>query len=239
MRSWLQAKAEEERRKQEEERTKQESYRLEQRKLEAEMLRTSLEKGIPPPIVPLVFAGMGGALSDAALEVAKQYLAGQAAGQHPQLMPSHGQRSPEQRRDSQSQGYPQYAPVPSTPGSAAPPQGYITYPGSPTTRGRAHTMSSTGSTGRPMGPSGSHLPSLNTSAPQPGSAPATGHQHQMGQVPQQQPQQQPSASQQESQASPGIFFHHWQPPTSHAGGSNPTATPSGASNKSKRKRDSL
>lgn len=239
MKSWLHAKAEEERRKQEEERTKQESYRLEQRKLEAEMLKTSLDKGIPPPIVPLVFAGMGGALSDAALEVAKQYLSGQAGGQHPQLMATLGHRSPEHRRDSQSQAYAPYAPVPSTPGSSVAPQGYITYAGSPTTRGRAHTMSSTGSTGRPMGP-GSHLASLNTSVPQPG--PSSHPSHSMGQPPQQQhqqPQPGPAAQQQESQTSPGIFFHHWQPPTSHAGGSNPAATPSGASNKSKRKRDSL
>ncbi|CRK34556.1 hypothetical protein BN1708_006391 [Verticillium longisporum] len=50
MRSWLTAKAEEDRRKQEEERTKQESLRLEQRRIEADMLRTSLQGGIPPPI---------------------------------------------------------------------------------------------------------------------------------------------------------------------------------------------
>ncbi|KAH7366742.1 hypothetical protein B0T11DRAFT_46838 [Plectosphaerella cucumerina] len=235
MRTWLIAKAEEERRRQEEEKTKQESYRLEQRKLEVEMLKTSLDKGIPPPIVPLVFAGMGGALSEAALDVAKQYLASQQPGQPQQLMAIHAQRSPEHRRDSQSQGYAPYAPVPSTPGSAAGPQGYITYPGSPTTRGRAHTMSSTGSTGRLAGPT-SHLPSINTSAAQGG---PSHHPHQMAQQqapPQQQRQSHhASSAQQESQASPGIFFHHWQPPTSHVGGPNQTASASGESPRNKRK----
>ncbi|KAH6678915.1 hypothetical protein F5X68DRAFT_35352 [Plectosphaerella plurivora] len=235
MRAWLMAKAEEERRRQEEEKTKQESYRLEQRKLEVEMLKTSLDKGIPPPIVPLVFAGMGGALSEAALDVAKQYLSSQQPGQPQQLMAIHAQRSPEHRRDSQSQGYAPYAPVPSTPGSAAGPQGYITYPGSPTTRGRAHTMSSTGSTGRMAGPT-SHLPSINTSTAQGASS---HHSHQMGQQqppPQHQHQQQASSAQQESQASPGIFFHHWQPPTSHAGGPSQTASASaGESPRNKRK----
>ncbi|KAG7126162.1 hypothetical protein HYQ44_001202 [Verticillium longisporum] len=105
MRSWLTAKAEEDRRKQEEERTKQESLRLEQRRIEADMLRTSLQGGIPPPIVPLVFAGMGGAVSPTALDIAQQYIASQGHGAHLQLMSTQGgQRSPEHRRDSQSHG---------------------------------------------------------------------------------------------------------------------------------------
>ncbi|GJD01926.1 hypothetical protein ColKHC_10751 [Colletotrichum higginsianum] len=49
MRSWLAAKTEEERRRQEEEKTRQESLRLEQRRIEADMLRTSLNGGIPRP----------------------------------------------------------------------------------------------------------------------------------------------------------------------------------------------
>jgi hypothetical protein len=38
-------------------------------------------------------------------------------------------------------------------------------------------------------------------------------------------------SQQESQSSPSIYFHHWQPPTSQAGtsGANQPSTPSGIS----------
>ncbi|KAM0335158.1 hypothetical protein ACHAQA_000199 [Verticillium albo-atrum] len=236
MRSWLTAKAEEDRRKQEEERTKQESLRLEQRRIEADMLRTSLQGGIPPPIVPLVFAGMGGAVSPTALDIAQQYIASQGHGQHPQLLSAQGQRSPEHRRDSQSHGYGQYAGVPSTPVSAPGPHGYAAYPGSPQTRGRAQTLSSTGSTGRPLGP-GSSLPSLNTGAPQSGQPPSSIHGHGHSGHPSAQSQQ--ASGQQESQQSPGIYFHHWQPPTSQAGSSNQPATPSGASNKSKRKRDSL
>ncbi|KAI8271613.1 hypothetical protein K4K61_000453 [Colletotrichum sp. SAR11_59] len=130
MRSWLAAKTEEERRRQEEEKTRQESLRLEQRRIEADMLRTSLSGGIPPPIVPLVFAGMGGGvLPPAALEWAQQFL---------------------------------------------------------------------------------------------------------------NPHAQSAAAQQEPQPSPSIYFHHWHPPTSQAGGgSTQPATPSGASSKTKRKRESL
>lgn len=67
-RHWLHAKAEEDRRKQEEERTRQErertrqeTLRLEQRKIEQSMLRDSLHAGVPPHMVPLIFAGIGGA----------------------------------------------------------------------------------------------------------------------------------------------------------------------------------
>ncbi|KAG7144288.1 hypothetical protein HYQ46_006974 [Verticillium longisporum] len=43
------------------------------------------------------------------------------------------------------------------------------------------------------------------------------------------PSQQLSGQQesQQQQQSPGIYFHHWQPPTSLAGSSNQPATPSG------------
>ncbi|KAK6086888.1 hypothetical protein SCUP234_02408 [Seiridium cupressi] len=126
MRTWLVAKTEEERRRQEEEKTRQETLRLEQRRLEHDMLRTSLDRGIPPPMVPMVFAGMsGGVLPQAALEWAQQYLAPQH-GHQPQLPPAQGTVSPEHRRDSQSHGYGAYAGsvgVPSTPGSGPGPQG--------------------------------------------------------------------------------------------------------------------
>ncbi|ROT39377.1 hypothetical protein SODALDRAFT_158048 [Sodiomyces alkalinus F11] len=231
MRSWLAAKSEEERRRQEEERTKQESLRLEQRRIEADMLRTSLQGGIPPAIVPLVFAGMGGAVSPAALEAAQHYLASPVQGQHPQLLPPQGQRSPEHRRDSQAQGYSQYTGVPSTPGSAGP-HGYPAYPGSPTTRVRAQTLSSTTSTGRPLGP-GAALPGLNSGIQQSGPSSSLQSHGAHAMAP-----SQSAAGQQESHQSTGIYFHHWQPPTSQAGSSNQPATP-GASNKSKRKRESL
>ncbi|RMZ80118.1 hypothetical protein DV737_g3161, partial [Chaetothyriales sp. CBS 132003] len=73
MRSWLHAKAEEDRRKQEEEKTRQEGLRLDQRRIEERMLRDSLAGGIPPPMVPLIFAGFaGGNLPSHTLEWAQQ-----------------------------------------------------------------------------------------------------------------------------------------------------------------------
>ncbi|KAK7709511.1 hypothetical protein SLS57_008715 [Botryosphaeria dothidea] len=60
MRNWLSAKAEEDKRKQEEEKTRQETLRLEQRKIEQAMLRESMQGGVPPHLVPMIFAGIGG-----------------------------------------------------------------------------------------------------------------------------------------------------------------------------------
>ncbi|KAJ0153488.1 hypothetical protein CTA2_13122 [Colletotrichum tanaceti] len=235
MRSWLAAKTEEERRRQEEEKTRQESLRLEQRRIEADMLRTSLNGGIPPPIVPLVFAGMGGGVPPAALEWAQQFLAQQnQQPQHPQLLPSQGPLSPDHRRDSHSQYAGQYSGVPSTPSSAPGPNGFFKYPGSPQ-RGRATTLSSTGSVSRPLG--SSNLPSLNTNVPHsgpPGSSTLQSHHQQ--QHHHHHPAAQSVQVQQETQPSPSIYFHHWHPPTSQAGGgSTQPATPSGESPRNKRK----
>ncbi|KAK2064589.1 hypothetical protein LY76DRAFT_631845 [Colletotrichum caudatum] len=231
MRSWLAAKTEEERRRQEEEKTRQESLRLEQRRIEADMLRTSLNGGIPPPIVPLVFAGMGGGVPPAALEWAQQFLAQQGQQtQHPQLLPSQGPLSPDHRRDSHSQPYGQYSGIPSTPSSAPGSHGFAGYPGSPQ-RGRATTLSSTSSISRPHG--SSNLPNLNTNVPHsglPGSSTLQSQQQQQHSV------AQPAQTQQEAQPSPSIYFHHWHPPTSQAGGgSTQPATPSGESPGNKRK----
>ncbi|RFN51515.1 hypothetical protein FIE12Z_4251 [Fusarium flagelliforme] len=149
MKHWLQARAEEDRRKQEEERrrqeeerTRQESLRLEQRKVEMEMLRTSLQSGIPPPMVPLVFAGMGGGIApQAALEWAQQFM---PPGQAPraQIMPAQWPVSPEHQRESQSQQHAQQQGIPPAPAGYA-------YPPSPSSRPRGQTVS--GVIGRPMG----------------------------------------------------------------------------------------
>ncbi|KAK7425220.1 hypothetical protein QQZ08_008239 [Neonectria magnoliae] len=225
MKHWLQARAEEDKRRQEEERTRQESLRLEQRKVEMEMLRTSLSGGIPPAMVPLVFAGMGsgGTLSQAALEWTQQFMP-PSQGPRAQLMPPQGAVSPEHQRDAQPAPG-QYHNLPPVPPPAPP--GYA-YPGSPT-RPRGQTVA--GTMGRPMGPV-SNLPSINTNIPQhaqTGPPAMSSHQH-MQQAQQHLP---------ESQASPSIYFHHWQPPTSQASGSsNRPGSPSGSS-KTKRKRDSL
>lgn len=228
MRAWLQAKAEEEKRKQEEERTNQERLRLEQRRTEYDILRASLQGGIPPPMVPVVFAGMGGGnLPPSALEWAQQFTYSQAQhGPPQQLLP--GPASPEHRRDSQSQAYghfPGTGGVPSTPGSSQGVHGGFVggYPNSPPLRTRGYTMPSSSS--RPLG-GGPGLSSLNTSVlPSSGGAPAA--QSHPGIA---------SAQQHESQQSPSIYFHMWQPPTSQGGqsGSNQPATPSGASKSNNR-----
>ncbi|KAK3304233.1 uncharacterized protein B0T15DRAFT_557803 [Chaetomium strumarium] len=231
MRAWLVAKAEEDKRRQEEEKTRQESYRLEQRRMEHEILRTSLQGGIPPPLVPVVFAGMGGgALSPAALEWAQQFMLSQSPQQQPPpaLMLPGAVPSEHQRRDSQSQvvygRYPVSGGVPSTPGSAqGPPSAYMSgYPGSPT-RPRGQSMPGA-MAGRSLVAGGSTLPNLNTTnlPGGPGGGPGITHQPALAQSQQQQQHQEP-------QASPSIYFHHWQPPTTQAGGRGGTdqpATPS-------------
>ncbi|RDL41298.1 uncharacterized protein BP5553_01277 [Venustampulla echinocandica] len=248
MRNWLHAKAEEDKRKQEEEKTRQESLRLEQRKIEQDMLRTSLAGGIPPYMIPMVFAGMGGGnLPNASLEWAQHYMAQahhlqqqpQQIPQQPQLLPSQVQTSPEQiqRRNSRGHGQPpatQQNPVPmtlpSTPigpsGSQQPASFLPSYPLSPASRSRQNTQAQT-TIVRPSPTS--QLPRLNTGElhiqPPP---PGPGMQILPGQ-PSHPLQQTQSVQQQESQTSPSIYFHHWQPPTSQAGtsGGNQPATPSG------------
>ncbi|RGP77990.1 hypothetical protein FLONG3_3825 [Fusarium longipes] len=208
MKHWLQARAEEDKRKQEEERTRQESLRLEQRKVEMDMLRTSLQAGIPPPMVPLVFAGMGGGgvAPQAALEWAQQFMPPGQAPPRAQLMPAQWSASPEHQRESQPQPHIQQQGIPSASAAGA---GYV-YPPSPS-RPRGQTVS--GAIGRPMGMS--TLPSLNINVPQSAHAPVM-HSH-----------MQQAQQQQDSQASPSIYFHHWQPPASHAGGgSNRPGSPS-------------
>ncbi|EDO03226.1 hypothetical protein SS1G_05706 [Sclerotinia sclerotiorum 1980 UF-70] len=126
MRNWLQAKAEEDKRKQEEEKTRQESLRLEQRKIEQDMLRTSLAGGIPPYMIPMVFAGMGGGnLPSASIEWAQHYMAQAHQLQQHQLqqrlVPGQSQHtSPEQLQRGDSRPtfggqHPAPATVPSTP----------------------------------------------------------------------------------------------------------------------------
>lgn len=235
MRNWLQAKTEEEKTKQEEEKTRQEGLRLEQRKIEMDMLRASLGGGIPPPMVPIVFAGMasGGILPQAALEWAQQFMPHpQTQGQPPQLMPPQRPHSPEHHRENSGSGHShgQY-PAAATPGSTQGASGYsaAAYPGSPA-RPRGQTVS--GPIGRPSLGAASNLPSLNTNAPQPG-------QSSIAAIPPYQPQAHPHAQSAQQDSSPSIYFHHWQPPASHGGGgSNRPGTPSGSS-KNKRKRGSL
>ncbi|KAH7304400.1 hypothetical protein B0I35DRAFT_401144 [Stachybotrys elegans] len=224
MRTWLQTKAEEEKTRQEEERTRQKSLRLEQRKVEMEMLRASLGGGIPPPMVPLVFAGMAssGGLPQVALEWAQQHLQSYQAT-HGQLLPaSQGQQGSDHPRDVPLQTHGQYStPATSTQG----PGGYGPYTGS-LTRSRGRTIPGAAST-RPPGTASSLI--------QQGQGPPVGAM--ATHVPQTSPHVQTQAASHET--SPSIYFHHWQPPTSQAGAaSNRPGSPTGE-NPRKRKATSL
>jgi len=254
MRNWLYAKSEEDKRKQEEEKTRQESLRLEQRKVEQSMLQTSLDGGIPPYMIPLVFAGMGGGnLPNASLEWAQHYMAQahhlqqqqqveQQQQQHQQpLPPSQAQTSPEQmqRRDSRALNQPYGAPqqpapmtLPSTPVGPQTSQQSGNFPPnyslSPLSRSR-QLHQAQGTIARP--PQTSHLPRLNTGEILVQQPPAGPNMQILSGQPSHPLQQAQSAQPQDSQSSPSIYFHHWQPPTSNAGTSSTAAyqpsTPSG------------
>ncbi|PSS25328.1 hypothetical protein M430DRAFT_200848 [Amorphotheca resinae ATCC 22711] len=247
MRNWLLAKAEEDKRKQEEEKTRQESLRLEQRKIEQDMLRTSLNGGIPPYMIPMVFAGMGGGnLPATSLEWAQHYLAqAQLQQQQPQpqpqqhMLPSQSHALPEQlqRGDPRvppysGQQHPAAMTLPSTP--VGPPgsqqsAGFVpSYQMSPASRSRS-TIQAQGAVARP--PQASHLPRLNT-----GEIAAGGSMQALPGQSGHPLQQTQTAPQQETHSSPSIYFHHWQPPTSQAGSSaNQPSTPSESASPKKRK----
>lgn len=219
MRTWLVAKTEEEKTKQEEEKTRQESLRLEQRKIEMDILRASLGGGIPPPMVPLVFAGMGGGvLPQAAIDWAQSLLPPQQ-GHPPQLLPAQRAASPEPLREGVQPG--QYHASQSVVSSGPQPQpaGYPSYPDA---QGRPRGQTVSGAI--------THSASSGTVASGSSSHGASGTYQ-----PQRSVLQAPS-----NESNSSIYFHHWQPPGSLTGGSssNRPATPSGSS-KNKRKRESF
>jgi len=230
MKAWLAARAEEEKRRQEEERTRQESILFERRKTELDILKESLRSGIPPPAVPLMFAGMaGGPHAQSAVEWAFQLLNSQypqlaTAPPQQQLLTAGPSTRPGSRRGSQVVVHGQHpgtaGGVPLLPGSVQP-SSYVSYsqpPSGPPTHSRGYSVQGVRSAGA-VPPS---LPSLNTNVQ--GSHP--GLQAHMGMAPAQQPPAQ--APSQEAQPSPPILFHHWHPPGQPSGGV-PPVTPSSLS----------
>lgn len=130
MQLWLQAKTEEDKKKQEEEKVRQESLRLEQRVIEHSMLRDALQAGVPPHMIPLIFAGIsGGSLPQVALDLTQQYMSnsvGQPASMPPppthQPQPhSHHHPPPSSGLDMSSSTLP--PPPPSMPQYSQPPSG--------------------------------------------------------------------------------------------------------------------
>lgn len=236
MRSWLHAKAEEDRRKQEEEKTRQEGLRLDQRRIEQDMLRESLQGGIPPPMVPLIFAGIGGGnLPGHTLEWAQQYLASlsiqnqqqqqQIQAQQQQLQqqlqqqqqqppPPSQQMSPDLHRDSRmisSNPYAGHQPL-QPPG---PTQSSVT----------GHSSQGRGSMSGPTG-AAAPLSRLNTADFISGSATGSSSRQQLHPI----QQAQSAPSEQSSGTGPGLFFHHWTPPNpSSSSAGNAPPTPSGKS----------
>jgi len=232
MKNWLAAKAEEERRRQEEERTRQESLKLEQRKIEQSMLRESMQGGVPPHLVPIIFAGIGGGnLANISAEWIQQYTATvQAAHQQAQVQ-SQSQLSPEMRRDSRMIGQqpssvysgqsqssqPVLPPTSVLPGQSQ--QAQPGYGGMMSPRARASTTSGIlgPPTSAPRSMPQSQLPRLTTNEMNIQQPPTGGSNTQQ--------------SAQQDQSSPSIYFHHWVPPSSSSqekgSGGHPPATPSG------------
>ncbi|KAF2763937.1 hypothetical protein EJ03DRAFT_47904 [Teratosphaeria nubilosa] len=210
MRNWLAAKAEEDKRKQEEERTKQEGFRLEQRRIEQAMLRESLQAGVPPSMVPMIYVGMGGAnLANVSLDWLQSYAAQLQATQQ-QIQQ---QASPELRRETRliSQAPAAYAPPVQQP--IMPTQQSVEQPQLPP-NAPLQTTFSVYQPGPPRdvpasGPRSvthSQLPRLTTNEMHiyqpPPNNPGSVHPLQQSQT----VAQEPTAS------SPSIYFHHWVPP---------------------------
>ncbi|KAH8810583.1 hypothetical protein F5884DRAFT_636855, partial [Xylogone sp. PMI_703] len=230
MANWLLAKAEEDRRRQEEEKTRQQVLRLEQRKIEQDMLRTSLNGGIPPNMLPMVFAIMrGGSLPHASLEWVQHRMdhvqqQQQEIQPQQQLLPSQSYSSPEQeqqrdlRTNSQlyrvQQQHQLPMTLPSIPVGPSQETDFVSgYPMSPGTRSKRTSLSQ-GSIPGPL--QTAQLPGLNTGEirnqplpdPTMQMVPAQlGHPLRQTQIVQQQ---------QETQSSSSIYFHHWRPPTPQA-----------------------
>ncbi|KAJ9626291.1 hypothetical protein H2203_003923 [Taxawa tesnikishii (nom. ined.)] len=228
MRNWLATKAEEERRRQEEERTRQETLRLDQRRVEHSMLRESLQGGVPPHMVPMIFAGIGGAnMANVSLDWLQQYTLQlqqqqQAAGVSPELRRESRLINPPTATYAAPAQAPQQG-IPGAPIAIQPPppitqhqSTFSAYPQSPGSRARAAAPTSA-----PRASAHAALPRLTTNEMQihqPPTAPSSAHPlHQTQTI---QPEQPAS--------SPSIYFHHWVPPTSQAEPkSHKPPTPSG------------
>lgn len=219
---WLEAKAEEEKRSQEEERTRQEELRLEQRRVEENMLLEAMRGGVPPHLVPVIFAGMGGSnLAHLGADLMQQYIPHMHQPMQP--LPQHHHYpppKPEPRSDiRQSQYYgprqsgppppppqeQQHMPAQSQQASAYPSPAYQ----SPSIRSRAIT---TGSASFPLPPPvvalspRTSLPRLTTNEAKVHQPPSVGSIYPPSSTSAQAHHDGPSPS-------PSIYFHHWQPPS--------------------------
>lgn len=213
MRHWLVAKAEEDKRKQEEEKTRQESLRLEQRRIEQSMLRESLQGGVPPQLVPMIYAGMGGAsLGQISMDWLHQYASQMQAAQQQQQQQQHAVHSPpEVRRDSRLLGQAPgtFHPVPPTP-PQQPPVHHVEPLQQPPQPAPVFTAyqppGRPAPTSTPRSATHTQLPRLTTNEmyiqQPPPHNPSSAH-----------PLQQTQTHGEQATTSPSIYFHHWVPPT--------------------------
>ncbi|KAF1979545.1 hypothetical protein BU23DRAFT_100446 [Bimuria novae-zelandiae CBS 107.79] len=241
MKNWLAAKAEEEKRRQEEERTRQEDLKVQQRQIEQSMLRESLQGGVPPHLIPMIFAGMGGgSLANVSADMLRDHQLELQAAQRQAQAQAQAQLSPELRRETRLIGQTQpgaYGGQPQTPQTVLPPTAVLpgqplpsqpqhgAFSQSPYTAGnmspRARAAQVGAPTSAPRPPPQSQLPRLTTNEMHIQQPPAASSNVQQ--------LQQTQSSQQEQQSSPSIYFHHWVPPNSQQEKStsgNPPATPS-------------
>ncbi|KAL4879694.1 hypothetical protein BJY04DRAFT_193430 [Aspergillus karnatakaensis] len=246
MHHWLRAKTEEDRRKQEEEKTRQETLRLEQRRVEQSMLRDSLRGGVPPHIIPLIFAGIcQNGLPQPVLELTQQYLAQIAGvgGTNPSVPPqvshshshshssSYSQRpSMHTRQDSRSGPSSSY-PSQSTKHVAPPPpppnillsqnvQPNASAPPTPQPPGRRSLPSGPPDTRSGVNPFINHG---GAQQPQSGSVNMGNVQYAPGSsVPGAPP---PRRSDSQARRSPpSLYFHHWVPPPGKGRQESPAAS---------------
>ncbi|KAJ5601684.1 hypothetical protein N7510_011218 [Penicillium lagena] len=236
---WLQAKTEEDRRAQEEERTRQETMKLEQRRIEQSMLADSLHAGVPPQMIPLIFAGIGGGTNaQSTMEIVRQYIAQTSSTPTPptgaqflaQLQshevpttnpsPVPSQQYPTQRppgEPKRSRSLTRTLPAP--PYAAQQPQpaapvGDRSLPQPPT----MPSSSTQPALGRPLGPpypadaAGTRLPPPAASAIPSQSPPNRLSATQSGSTTFQSPVTPAKQESRPRRSSPGISFHHWVPP---------------------------
>lgn len=252
MRNWLRAKSEEDRRKQEEEKTRQESLRLEQRKIEQNMLRESLSGGVPPYMVPMVFAGIGGAnMANASLEWTQQYMAQLSfsqAHQHQHQQQQHQQHQQQhQQQQAQLHTRTESDQAQNTrliagpqPNPYGPQQLQQVQPNTSVQSGQHIAPQTQQTTGFVPSYQASRAQQPPLQAAPPTSAPRTTAAGSSGlprlntvdmqiQPPPPGPlpgqhsiQQGQNSQQQDQQSSPSILFHHWVPPATQASKDPPT-----------------
>nr|OQO20492.1 hypothetical protein B0A51_12121 [Rachicladosporium sp. CCFEE 5018] len=207
MRHWLIAKSEEDKRKQEEEKTRQETLRLEQRRVEQSMLRESLQGGVPPQMVPMIYAGIGGAnLAQVSMEWLHQYAAQLQAAQQQQIL----QASPEASRDPRMIGpasgvFAPLQPAPVQVLSSQQPEQVQQPPPLQTSFSTYQPLGRPDVTSVPRSATHTQLPRLTTNEmyvhQPPANNPSSAH-----------PLQQSQSISDQPTSSPSIYFHHWVPP---------------------------